>query len=248
MAKETTTAIAATTDTKVLAAERKERAAHVGMGSENVTASDMAIPRLKLLQLTNPEILKGNPAFVEGAQAGMILNTVTNELYSAVNVVNLHFSRRTVAWHKRVSEGGTGEGIFGQYDDEVEAKAAIEEAGKDPSKFDISENPTHLVMVLDDEGNPKGVALLDMPGTKIKVSKVWNSRIAEQEQAGNPRFGCVWELDVTATSNAKGNYFNYSVDLLVAHAPKSIYDQAQASYSAFFGGAANQATHEEDAA
>ena len=205
------------------------RTTRVGQGSQNVSASDMAIPRIKLLQLISKEVMPSDPQYIEGAQAGMFMNSVTNELYSSIYVINLHFSRKTVAWKKRRLGGG----MFGTFENEVEAETALLAVGEQVDNYDISENPTHLVMIVDDEGNPQGVALFDMPGSKIKNSKKWNTLINKQEEAGNPRFGCVWELSVIAETNASGPFSNCEANFIV-HAPDAIYKAASSAYDAFF--------------
>ena len=207
----------------------EERGDYVGRGSENVTTDDLAIPRLKLLQMINPEVEPGNPKQVDGAQAGMIMNSVTEELYTSLFLINLSFTKKIVVWRKRKLGGG----MVGSYDTEQEALDALEEQGLAVKDHDISENPTHLVLLLDDEGNPKSVALLDMPGVKVKKSRIWNTLINDEEKQGNPRFGCVWQLGVVSESNSSGNFFNYDVSL-VAHAPDELYDQAVEMYSALF--------------
>lgn len=207
----------------------EERGDYVGRGSENVTTDDLAIPRLKLLQMINPEVEPGNPKQVDGAQAGMIMNSVTEELYTSLFLINLSFTKKIVVWRKRKLGGG----MVGSYDTEQEALDALEEQGLAVKDHDISENPTHLVLLLDDEGNPKSVALLDMPGVKVKKSRIWNTLINDEEKQGNPRFGCVWQLGVVSESNSSGNFFNYDVSL-VAHAPDELYEQAVEMYSALF--------------
>ena len=207
----------------------EERGDYVGRGSENVTTDDLAIPRLKLLQMINPEVEPGNPKQVDGAQAGMIMNSVTEELYTSLFLINLSFTKKIVVWRKRKLGGG----MVGSYDTEQEALDALEEQGLAVKDHDISENPTHLVLLLDDEGNPKSVALLDMPGVKVKKSRIWNTLINDEEKQGNPRFGCVWQLGVVSESNSSGNFFNYDVSL-VAHAPDELYEQAVDMFNAMF--------------
>lgn len=224
--------------TTIASASAKEiatRSQNVGKGSEGVRASDMAIPRLKLLQMISPEVTPGHAQQVEGATAGMYMNSVSNELHSSLFVVNLNFTRKTVIWRKRKSGGG----MVATCESEAEARTYLQEQGLNESDHDISENPTHLVLMLDEAGVPKGVALLDMPGTKIKVSKKWNSLISEQEEAGNPRFGCVWQLGVKSESNNSGNFFNNSVEFITT-APKDIYEAAETAYNAFFGGSTEE--------
>lgn len=208
------------------------RADRAGQGSENVTARDMAIPRLKLLQAISPEVQADEPEHVEGAIPGMLMNSVTNELYSSVYVLNLHFTRKTVVWKKRALGGG----MFGTFENEAEAEAALAEAGEDSKGYDVSENPTHLVLILDSEGQPSDVALLDMPATKLKISKQWNKNIeAQQSQAeGAPRYSSVWDIGATKVKSSQGGYFNYKIDFVV-DAPDSLYQAATEAFDSFFG-------------
>ena len=50
-------------------------------GSQNITQDDLALPFLKVLGQLSPEVNKRNGKYVEGAEPGMILNTVTNDIY-----------------------------------------------------------------------------------------------------------------------------------------------------------------------
>lgn len=212
---------------KTTLATRNER---VGQGSENVKAEDMAIPRIKLLQSISDEVQPGNPVYLEEAKPGMLIDSVSKKLYTSLYLINLHFSKRIVAWRKRKLGGG----MFGQFDSEAEAYAALEEAKQPVENYDIVENPTHLVMLIDEDGNSQGTALLDMPGIKGKVSKNWNTLINDKEKAGHPRFSVVWELSSFADSNSEGNFHQYSVEYVV-DAPDEIYALAQAEYDSFFG-------------
>lgn len=207
--------------------ERQER---VGQGSENVTTSDLALPRLKLLQALSPEVTKASAQYVAGAEPGFIMNSLNGNLHNSLFVINLHYDRKIVVWKKRKF----GAGMFGTFETEAEAIQALEEKNEIVDQYDIVDNPTHLVMMLSDIGEPKGIALLDMPGTKAKVSRKWNSLIAEQEEAGNPRFGCVWELGVSSETSQNGAYYNYGVNFVVV-APDEIYAAAQAAFDTFFG-------------
>ena len=46
----------------------------VGAGFENVNASELAIPFLKIASSQTPEVKKGNTKHVEGLEEGMIFN------------------------------------------------------------------------------------------------------------------------------------------------------------------------------
>ena len=57
-----------------LSLDMMESDAHSGL--ENIQQDDLATPRLKILMQLSPELEE-----LENAKAGMIYNTVTNELY-----------------------------------------------------------------------------------------------------------------------------------------------------------------------
>ena len=55
--------------------------ADANAGSQNISQEDLALPFLKVLGQLSPEVNKKNSKYVQGAEPGMISNTVTNELY-----------------------------------------------------------------------------------------------------------------------------------------------------------------------
>ena len=80
-----------------------------GGGLENLTAEDLTIPRLKILQALNPEVNKRDGKYVEGAAAGDILNTVTKELFtedSGCVAIPVAYKRMFLEWTPRESGGG----------------------------------------------------------------------------------------------------------------------------------------------
>ena len=91
---------------------KKENAVAVNMfeadadkGSQNMTQEDLALPFLKVLGQLSPEVNKRDGKYVEGAEPGMILNTVTNEVFDGakgINVLPVFYERKYVEnfrWH-----------------------------------------------------------------------------------------------------------------------------------------------------
>jgi len=60
--------------------------ADAGAGSQNMTQDDLALPFLKVLGQLSPEVNKQNAKFISGAEPGMIVNSVTKELYDGKKV------------------------------------------------------------------------------------------------------------------------------------------------------------------
>ena len=78
-------------------------------GSQNMTQEDLALPFLKVLGQLSPEVNKRDGKYVEGAEPGMILNTVTNEIFDGtkgIDVIPAFYERKYVEWQDR----GEGKG------------------------------------------------------------------------------------------------------------------------------------------
>ena len=77
-----------------LSLDMMESDAHSGL--ENIQQDDLATPRLKILMQLSPELEE-----LENAKAGMVYNTVTNELYDGskgIRVLPCAYQRQYVEW------------------------------------------------------------------------------------------------------------------------------------------------------
>ena len=84
------------------------------LGFEETRTEDMAVPFLRILAQLSPQVNKREGAYVEGAEAGMIFNTVSNKVYDGekgVQVIPCYYNRRFVEWAPREKGGG----YFGSY-------------------------------------------------------------------------------------------------------------------------------------
>jgi hypothetical protein len=114
MAKETTSKeVAVKEDTKAVALKGYDMdslIADSGLGSENLSAGDIAIPYLAILQGLSPQINEGKDQFIPGASASMFFNTVSNELYEGrkegIWLVPCAYHRAFVEWTPREAGGG----------------------------------------------------------------------------------------------------------------------------------------------
>ena len=72
--------------------------ADANQGTQNISQEDLALPFLKILVQLSPEVNKRDGKYVEGAEPGKIINTVTNALYDKINVVPCHYKRQYIEW------------------------------------------------------------------------------------------------------------------------------------------------------
>ena len=121
------------------------------LGNENVTSDHLSVPRVKQLQKMSNEVDKNHSDYMDEAEVGDFINTVTGENYGQeVYVVNVHFKEEFVLWVKR-DKGGGLVGSFASNSD------AVEKTG------DISDIPF----------------LFDCASSKLRVSREWNTQIAK---------------------------------------------------------------------
>jgi len=72
-----------------------------GKGLGDIGLKDLALPFLKVLAQLSPEVNKRDGKYVEGAEAGMIYNSVTGELYNGVegiNVIPCYYKLEYLEW------------------------------------------------------------------------------------------------------------------------------------------------------
>ena len=106
MSKTSAVAVKASNTAVALATEFEEFA---GVGMEEVGSEDLAVPFLRILAQLSPQVNKRDGAYVQGAEAGMVFNTVLNEAYSGeegILVVPCFYNRRYVEWKPRAAGGG----------------------------------------------------------------------------------------------------------------------------------------------
>ena len=80
--------------------------ADANQGAQNISQEDLALPLLKILGQLSPEVNKRDGKYVEGAEPGKIINTVTNQLYDSLEVVPVFYKRQYIEWQDRGTSTG----------------------------------------------------------------------------------------------------------------------------------------------
>ena len=80
--------------------------ADANQGAQNISQEDLALPFLKVLGQLSPEVNKRDAKYVEGAEPGKIINTVTNELFDEIQIVPCHYKRQYIEWQDRGTSTG----------------------------------------------------------------------------------------------------------------------------------------------
>ena len=160
-----------------------------GMGLENIDKGDLALPFLKLLQSGSYETKKKHAKYVEGAEAGMLYNTVTKKLYhvgngsKGVEVIPVFYKMTYPEWAP--FERSEGRPIHNDRGPGIMAKTTQNEQNKDmlDNGNQIIKTANHFVII---NGDRPEKALITMKSTQLKESRGWNS-LMENEFEIDPK-------------------------------------------------------------
>jgi len=207
--------------------------ADAGAGISNIKQDDLALPFLKVLGQLSPECNKRDAKHVEGAEPGMIINTVTNELFDGVkgiDVLPVYYKRQYIEWQDRGESQGAPVHIYEAGDD-------IPQTTRDKGNKDrlangnyLENTASHFVVVL---GKNPSSALISMKATQLKISRKWNSMMMGIKMQGKnglftpPTYSHIYKLKTVQQSNDKGTWFGWDVSKVGPVTNKSVYQIAK---------------------
>ena len=200
-------------------------------GAQNIAQEDLALPFLKILGQLSPEVNKRDGKYVEGAEPGKIINTVTNELFDSINVIPCHYKRQYIEWQDRGTSTGAPVAIHEASSDIISQTTR----GKDykdrlPNGNYLDNTANHFVLVL---GKSPSTALISMKSTQLKISRKWNSMMSGIKMKGKnglftpASFSHIYRLKTTQMSNDKGTWFGWEVSKIGPVTDQSLYGQAK---------------------
>ena len=184
-------------------------------GAQNISQEDLALPFLKILGQLSPEVNKRDGKYVEGAEPGKIINTVTNELFDDIDVIPCHYKRQYIEWQDRGTSSGAPVAIH-EADSDIVSTTTRDKGYKDrlPNGNYLENTANHFVLLC---GKNPQTALLSMKSTQLKVSRKWNSMMMGIKMQGKnglftpPTYSHIYNLKTVQMSNDKGTWFGWDV-------------------------------------
>ena len=221
-------------------------------GLGNISQEDLALPFLKILGQLSPEVNKRDGKYVEGAEPGMIFNSVSGELYDGVkgiDVIPCFYKLEYIEWKDRGEGLGAPVAIYDSSSD-IMSKTKPDANYKDrlPNGNYIEKTASHFVIV---SGDSPSTALISMKSTQLKISRKWNSMMSGIKMKGAngmftpASFSHIYKLKTTQMSNDKGTWFGWEVSKVGPVTDKGLYDQAKA-FSENISKGSVKAKHGED--
>ena len=184
-------------------------------GLENISSDDLATPRLKVLMQLSPELEE-----IENAKAGMIFNTVTNDLYDGskgIRVLPCAYQRQYVEWADRGQGSGAPINVFDASSD-ILTKTTRDDNNKDRLENGnyVETCGNHYVLLVTDDGDATP-ALITMKATQLKKSRKWNSMLLNLKLKGKnglftpPSYSHYYNLKTVKEGNDKGNWYGWEI-------------------------------------
>ena len=203
-------------------------------GTQNMSQDDLALPFLKVLGQLSPEINKRDGKYIEGAEPGMILNTVTNEIFDGskgIDVLPAYYTRKLVEWQDRGESKGAPVAIH-EASSDIMSKTTRDKSYKDrlPNGNYIENTANHFVVLL---GKTPTTALISMKSTQLKISRKWNSMMMGLKLQGKnglftpPTYSHIYKLKTVQLSNDKGTWFGWDVSTVGPVQDNGVYEIAK---------------------
>ena len=205
--------------------------ADANQGTQNISQEDLALPFLKILGQLSPEVNKRDGKYVQGAEPGKIINTVTNKLYDEIEVIPVFYKRQYVEWADRGTSTGAPVAIHSADSDIISQTTRGKDYKDRLANGNYLENTAnHYVIYLNDTPQQ---AMVSMKSTQLKVSRKWNSMMMGIKMQGKnglftpPTYSHIYKLKTVQMSNDKGTWFGWDVEKVGPVGDKNIYDMAK---------------------
>lgn len=195
-----------------------------GMGKENITSADMAIPRLAVLQALSKQVQQGKVEYRPDAKPGMIFDNVLNNLYSGetgIIVIPVSFRSTNLEWIPVdagggfVADHGSSDEIYKTTEQDPKSKAWMTKEG-----HEIVKTAEYFAYIVQEHGILP--AVISLAKTGQRVSRSWNTMInqfeiphpADPSKTINPAmFYRSYKLTTGVTTNKKGqSWFTWKVE------------------------------------
>jgi hypothetical protein len=203
-------------------------------GFENVRQESLALPILKLLQNSSGEAQKRNQNYVEGAEPGMLLNTVTKRLYNGdtgINVIPCYYKLEYQEWADFGTGSGRPEQIYA--DDSDIISKTTKEGGKDRlsnGNYILTVHQNYVLIVGDDAVE---TALISMSSSQGKISRKWQSLQMSQtvtDASGTftpASFSHIYNLSSVLNTGKGNQWYGYAVKTVGPVTDPSLYQRAK---------------------
>lgn len=191
--------------------------ARSGEGFENVTADDIRIPRITILQALSPQLSKKKAEYIEGAQSGQICDVSCGETWDELHVIPVAYEVRYLEWAPR----STGKGLVAVHasKEDWQHRATKNDDGQfetEEGNIIVESAQWYCINISDGQQSNCFIA---MSSTQRKRSKDWMTLATKEKvtlRDGSmrtpPLFYRSYKLSVVEESNNEGSWFGWKIE------------------------------------
>jgi hypothetical protein len=196
-----------------------------GAGFEDFTRDDIAIPFLKTLQKTSPQVDEDSADHIEGAKAGMFFNTVTGELFDGKEkgllIIPVHRVHQFIEWKPRDEGGGFVAAHAPDSPMVIEAKKGGTFGDLETPDGNELKETFNVFVIIVGEGDREGendMAIMAFSSTQIKIYKKWMANLRaiiirdpDGRRRPAPMFAHVFRITTRFQENSKGTWYGLNI-------------------------------------
>jgi hypothetical protein len=204
-------------------------------GFENVSAKDLLIPRITILQKMSPQLEKGKPEYIQGAEYGNFCDTGTGEAFPELVVVPCFFAMQYLEWAPR----NTGKGLIKNHGTDA---SCLKNATPDekrrmtlPNGNYIAETASFYILNLSANGRK---SFIPLTSTGLKASRRWLTLLTSERlkrpdgsEFQPPLWYRSWKVTSVDEQNAEGSWkawkFSPGDPILALDPTKSLLNEAR---------------------
>jgi hypothetical protein len=215
-----------------------ELAGDAGAGYEEERSEDVQIPTLVILQKMSPQLDEAHAAYLPGAKAGQICDTLLGRLFdgeSGIRVLSAHF-RPQVNLMKIDGDAASFVESFEVTDPRAAQPTRRDEKNRDVLVADtgyfLQDVALHFVLLLaDGMGEPYAIR---MRRTALRPSKRWNSLLRQYQpllvdgvSKPRPRFSVVSKLRTVREEKDGKSWHTWAPEIVGALTDARLYREAR---------------------
>ncbi len=193
-----------------------------GQGLETATADDIAIPFLTILQQMSPQCSRGKAEYIKEAEPGFILNTVTQEVFPALEseghegilVCPAMYDKKVLEWRPRDSGGGLV--AIHEPEDAAAIPIRVDDRGHRfrEDNGNVMNTTGQYYVLLEDYST----AMIAMTSSQLRTSRTWNSIMQlvklppPNSHITPPIFSRLYRLKTVYQENDMGNWYGWKIE------------------------------------
>jgi len=236
---------------------------YAGAGTSD-RREENVIPFLRVLQKTSPQVNKKDPAYVEGAEPGLLYNTASRRLIKAEDpgtgplALQAHADMYEVEWIPRAAGGG----FVAQHPidtpllkEVMEVPNPQDPTGKRtirmlPNGHQLVTTAYHYLVMVD----TLEAVVLGLSSTGLQTHRAWNTMLRNKKLRGRngliiaPSFATVVRLRTFWQQNERGDWYSLAVEDegFVTAEQRDAYEEAKKFFNLAMAGELKAATPPDD--